>query len=212
MTMHHRPLGLIVFALAAVGCGGSSSPKLGYTDPPPYTPGWQLVKSSSSTPTRLVLDLVGPGDKSRGVGFNLKADPRIRFVPLDDGMPVHDMGVFELRSVSPDTDVPADLGEPVYFAGGVMPGNVLTVGIFQKDRTVSAKSTHLPVLSIALEVAPGTQPGPLALSVVKARMIPEDIGGPVSGPYDPQAVLPPSVIAKSHLQPIDIAVGNLQVN
>jgi len=211
--MHTRLLALAVTALAVAGCsGGGNVAQLSYTDPPPYTPGWRLVKNASSTPTRLVLDLVGPGDKSRGVGFNLQADPRLRFVPLDDGMPVHDTGVFELRSLLPDTDVPADLGEPVYFAGGVMPGNVLTVGIFQKDRGVSAKSTNLPVLSIALEVAPGGQPGPLALSVLKARAIPEDIGGTVNGGYDPQAVLPPQVIAKSHLQPIHIAVGNLQVN
>jgi len=211
--MHTRLLVVPLALLVAAGCSSSgTSAQLGYSDPAPYAPGWRLVKNPSSTATRLVLDLVGPGDKSRGVGFNLKADPHLRFVPLDDGMPVHDTGVFELRSIAPDTDVPADLGEPVYFAGGVMPGNVLTVGIFQKDRNVSAKSTNLPVLSIALELAPGAQPGPLALSVVKARMIPEDIGGPVSGGYDPQAVLPPSVIGKSHLQPIDIAVGTLQVN
>lgn len=211
--MHNRLLALAVTALAVAGCsGGGNVSQLSYTDPTPVAPGWRLVKNPSSTPTRLVLDLIGPGGRSRGVGFNLKADPRVRFVPLDDGMPVHDTGVFELRSLLPDTDVPADLGEPVYLAAGVMPGNVLTVGIFQKDRGVSAKTTNVPLLSVALELAPGAQPGPLALSVVKARSIPEDIGGAVSGGFDPQAVLPPSVISKSHLQPIEIAVGNLQVN
>jgi hypothetical protein len=225
MTMPNRFLALALTAFAALagaGCGSSSpgtsnppptsSGQLVYSDPPASSTGWRLVKNSTSTPTRLVLDLVGPGDKSRGVGFNLKADPRVRFLPLDDGMPVHDTGVFELRSVLPDTDVPAALGEPVYFAGGVMPGNVLTVGIFQKDRHLAAKSTNVPVLSIALDISKGGSAGPVALQVVKARSMPEDVGGAVDGPFDPQAILPTAVLAKSQLQPIEIAVGNLQVH
>ncbi len=223
--MPNRFLALALTALAAfagAGCGSSStsnpppppasSGQLGYTDPPASSTGWRLVKNSTSTPTRLVLDLVGPGDKARGVGFNLKADPRVRFLPLDDGMPVHDTGVFELHSVLPDTDIPLALGEPVYFAGGVMPDNVLTVGIFQKDRHLTAKSTNVPLLSIALDISKSGAAGAVSLQVVKARIIPEDIGGPVDGAYDPQAILPTAVVTKSQLQPIEIAVGNLQVH
>jgi hypothetical protein len=214
MTMHTRTLGLLLVLASVAGCSGSggSSAQLAYTDPSPGLPAWRLVKDPSSTASRLVLNLVGPGIKARGVGFNLKADPGIRFLPFDDGMPVQDTGAFQLRSIEPDTDVPANLGEPVYFAGGVMPGNVLTVGIFQKDRNVAATATNVPLLRIAMEVAPGTQAGPLSLTVVKARIMPEDIGGPVPGPFDSQAALPPLVITKSHLAPIEIAVGTLQVN
>jgi hypothetical protein len=108
--------------------------------------------------------------------------------------------------------VPLALGEPVYLAGGVMPDNVLTVGIFQKDRHLTAKSTNVPLLSIALDISKSGAAGAVPLEVLKARIIPEDIGGAVDGPYDPQAILPTAVLAKSQLQPIEISVGNLQVH
>jgi hypothetical protein len=212
--MHNRLIVLSLVLAAVAGCSSSSttSAQLTYTDPPLNGPAWRLMKDPSSTPTQLVLNLVGSGVKTRGVGFNLKADPAVHFLPLDGGMPVHDTGVFQLTAIQPDTDVPAALGEPVYFAGGVMSGNILTVGIFQKDRNLEAKASGVPLLRIALAITPGTPPGPLALAVVKARIMPDDIGGPVNGPYDPNATLPPSVIAKSHLEPIEIAVGTLQAN
>jgi hypothetical protein len=212
--MHNRLLVLSLVLTVIAGCSssGGTSPQLTYTDPPLNGPAWRLMKDPSSTSSRLVLNLVGPGQKARGVGFNLKADPAVRFLAFDGGMPVQDTGVFQLTSIQPDTDVPAELGEPVYFAGGVMSGNVLTAGIFQKDRNIGAKSTGVPLLRIALAVGPGTQPGPLSLAVVKARVMPDDIGGTVSGGYDPNATLPPAVIAKSHLEPIEIAVGTLQAN
>ena len=213
--MHNRLLVFCLVLTAVAGCssGTSTSGQLTYTDPPSlYSPAWRLMKDPSSTPTRLVLTLVGPGVKTRGVGFNLKADPSVHFLNFDGGMPIQDTGVFQLSSIQPDADVPAALGEPVYLAAGVMTGNVLTTGIFQKDRNVDAKPSNLPLLRIALAVAPGTPPGPLSLTVVKAKAMPDDIGGPVNGGYDPNATLPPAVIAKSHLESIEIAVGTLQAN
>jgi hypothetical protein len=85
---------------------------------------------------------------------------------------------------------------------------VLSTGIFQKDRTFAAKSLTQPLVQVAIALAPGgagaTPSGPggdsYALQVVKARMVPDDIGG-----FDFQ--LTPAVIAKAKMADIDIAVG-----
>ena len=86
------------------------------------------------------------------------------------------------------------------------PGDVLSTGIFQKDRTFPAKSLTQPLVQIAIALAPGgagpnpTGPGgdPYLLQVVKARMIPEDIGG---------FTLTPAVIAKAKMLDIEVAAG-----
>lgn len=174
--------GLGLAGLLACG-GGSDDPapaapapaatRLTYTDP--TGSGWRLVKDASSTPTRIVLNLVGPaGFKTRGVGFNLQAPAGAKFGAFSEGLPIQDTGVYQLRVFGS-----TDPEEPVALAGGVKPGNVLSVGIYQKDREHPAQDSGVTLCRIAVEfdasakVAAGTS---LPLALQKAKVIPEDIG------------------------------------
>jgi len=182
-----RALAAIVFCMACSQSAPPASPQqtatfaaatsLTYVDPPPR--GWRLVRDPASTPTRLLLDLVGPaGVKTRGAAFNLQLPIGVRARSFDETrFPVRDLGVYELLNSKP---YPApDPQEPVLLAGAVKPGNLLTVGVFQKDRRVSAKESGVPLFQIALELAPGfalASGQRLDLQITKARFIAEDIG------------------------------------
>jgi hypothetical protein len=168
-----------------LACGGGSSTStsaparpapasgLAYVDP--TGSGWRLVKDATSTSTRLVLNLVGPtGLRTRGVGFNLQAPSTVKFGAFPNGLALQDTGVYQLRGVGS-----VDAAEPVALVGGVKPGNVLTVGIFQKDRAQAAQDSGVALCQIALvfDAAQGLAKGEvLPLQVRKARAIPEDIG------------------------------------
>jgi len=195
------------------GCGGSSYPT--YTAPPgpvaasgltytdPAAGGWRLVKDASSTSTRLVLDLVGPaGTMTRGVGFNIKAPAGLRFDTFSDGMGIHDLGAYNLVSAA------ANPGEPVALTSALLPGNVLTVGIYQKGReqpAIDSGAAPLCQVALKLDTTVGLHAGdPLALSVPKARVIPEDIGAVT----DTMLVLS----RKARLQDISISVGASAAN
>ena len=94
-------------------------------------------------------------------------------------------------------------------------GDVLSTGIFQKDRTRSPKDLTQPLLQVAVEL-PGAKgssgistPGPaikvgqaLALTVVKARMVPADIGAM-------DFILTTEAIAKARMVDISVEVGRL---
>jgi hypothetical protein len=205
--MRKRLTSFVLVALVLAGCGSNSAgapTALSYINPPANTSAWQLVRDSSSTPSKLVLALVGPtGVKTRGVGFNLKADPSVHFLALDGGLPLEDTGVYQLKAATPDPTLPADIAEPTFLAAGVLPNNVLTVGIFQKDRTVDAVDSSVPVLRIALALAPGAKSGSVALQVLKAKFMPADIGGTTDTI---------SILRKSVLAPADVSVGTLKAN
>jgi hypothetical protein len=193
--------------LALAACGGGGAPPgpasaLEYVDPPGA--GWRLVRDPSSTPQRLVLALVGPaGLPSRGAGFNLRAAAGVRFGSFaSSGVPVEDAGVYELLN----QDGTGDPLEPVLLAAGVKPGNLLTAGIFQKDRRRSAKDSGAPLARIALELDPAAPPrqgAALALTVTKARYSPEDIGA-----FSPSPTL--EMVAKGRALDFDLAVGTLR--
>jgi hypothetical protein len=206
-----------LFALALVpvlACGKEAT--LQQQLPPPAATGldyqdpqstdWRLVRDPASTPQRLLLNLVGPtGLKTRGVGFNLRASDAIHFVTFDETrFPLRDKGVYQLLNSAPSSGTNDPL-EPVLLAGAVQAGNKLTVGIFQKDRRVTAKESGVPLLQIGLELAPnkGARVGDEILVLIpKSQFMAEDIGA-----FSPVAT--PEMIGKAHLQNMTIAVGSL---
>jgi hypothetical protein len=206
--MRNRLLSIALSALALAGCGGSNdnnstATQLSYVNPPAADAGaWQLVKDATSTSSELVLALVGPaGVKTRGVGFNLQADPGVHFMAYDGGVPAEDTGIYQLNAATRDPTLPADITEPTFMAAGVKPGNLLTVGIFQKDRTLPAADSSVAVVRIKLGLAANAKAGSLNLKVVKAKFLPDDIGGSTNSV---------SILEKSHLEPAVVSVGTLQ--
>lgn len=203
--------------LAACGGGGSdevnsssghAATSLSYTDP--AGTGWRLVKQEGSTSKRIVLGLVGPADtKSRGVGFNLSVGRGARFGTFSEGVYAVDTGVFQLKGSNPNFESYAGTAaDPVLFASRLKGERMLTTGIFQKDRTYAAKSLVKPVVQIVVEldsVSVPTQGRPVDLAVVKARTIPDDIGG-MNFTVDMET------LAKAKMADIDIAVGTLTAN
>jgi hypothetical protein len=203
---------LPVVALAAISCSSSPSPPpsdaaaatgLVYEDP--TDTGWRFVRDASSTPTRLVLDLVGPtGLMTRGVAFNLQAPPAVHFGQfVETNFAIRDTGVYQLLNLTP-ANGPNPL-EPTLMLGVVKPGNLLTAGLFQKDRRATAKESGQPLCQIALELSPSATAhsgDALPLQITKSKYMADDIGA-FSG--DPT----PEMRAKAHLIPATIALGSL---
>lgn len=222
-----RKLGLLLPGLLLsilLACGGSHTapppapppgPAQGFAYTDPTGTGWRLVKDPASTPTRLLLNLVGPsGLKTRGVGFNLKAPAAVRFGDYTPThWPIKDLGIYELWNTDPypyDGSVlpGSDPLEPKLLAGGVKSGNVLTVGIFQKDRRATAKDSGLPLCQIALEfdAAANLSIGDsVPLTVTKAKFMAEDIGAFAVSPTL-------EMVQKAVLQDMTISVGALRAN
>jgi hypothetical protein len=212
----------ILSSLAA--CGGSSGSKvdvpspspvaatgLTYTDP--ASTDWRLVKDASSTKTRIVLNLVGPdGLTVRGVGFNLKRGACAAFGKFDGIAYASNTHVFELKGTNARFESYADTeADPVLFVSAPLKsGDVLSTGIFQKDRTRTPKAVTAPLVQIAVEltkVAGVTchAGDVIALHVNKARIIPADIGAPdFQLTYD--------TLAKAKMVDIPVNVGALVAN
>jgi hypothetical protein len=215
MQIRHLSLLLSGLALAiSLACGGGShTPAASATQPAPpaqglvYTDptgsGWRLVKDSTSTGTRLLLNLLGPtGVKTRGVGFNLQAPSTVKFGTFSNGLPISDPGVYQLLSLGS-----TDPTEPVALTGGVKKGNLLSVGIFQKDRDQAAQESGVALCQIAIEFDPATnlaKGSVLTLSIPKAKVIPEDIGQVTDDRW--------TLDKKMRMADISIAVGTLTAN
>lgn len=213
--MRIRSLSLLpalAFALGlSLACGGGShsapapapapaQPAQGlvYTDP--AGTGWRLVKDASTTTTKLVLNLVGPaGLKTRGVGFNLQAPAGVKFAAFSGGLPIKDGGVYQLTMAGS-----TDPSEPLALTGGVKKGNLLSVGIYQKDRDQAAQDSGATLCQIALQfdaAAALSTGAPLALSIPKAKVVPEDIGAVTDDAW--------TLDKKMRMTDITIAVGTL---
>lgn len=202
--MNFKLLSSLVLGATLAACGGGDAtpakppvappvaPKsapttLSYTDP--TSSGWRLVKDASSTPTRLVLDLVGPaGTQTRGVGFNLKRGAGLAFATFANGGYAFDTGVFQLKGTNTNFESYAGTdADPVLFVSAPLKsGDVLSTGIFQKDRTNAPKDSAAPLVQVAVTLADFTKvdfatanasADPYGVHVVKARMVPADIGG-----------------------------------
>lgn len=220
-------LAALALALGAVACGGAytgpaqpaatgpaapEATSLVYTDP--ETSGWALVKDASSTPTHLVLNLVGPsGLRGRGVGFNLASDGTVAFHKFDDGSYLRDTGVFPLKLASPNLYETkyTNLKEPVLRVGGTKNGGrLLTVGLYMKDRRHSAQVLTAPLCQVGIDLPATGRPlagATVPLHVVRARMIPEELG---TVPQDAATGDWNSVLTHFHMDDIQIAVGTLR--
>jgi hypothetical protein len=197
--MRSLPLALAALLLAACpDFRPAGASRLEYADPPASS-GWRLVRDPASTPGRLVLGLAGPaGTFTRGVGLNVRAAPGLRFGTFESGAPVEDAGVYELRSAADGA------AEPLAVAGGVKDGDLLSAGVFQKDRARPAKDSGATLLRIAIELDPAATPRGdtrLALEVERAGAIPADIGA--AG--DPAYLLARKLV----LTDLEVAVGKL---
>jgi hypothetical protein len=218
---------LLSFALAATlaACGGddNSTPpappppavaptRLSYTDP--ASTGWRLVKDATSTDTRIVLNLVGPaGLQTRGVGFNLKKGMGLAFGKFDSGAYALDTHVFELKGTNTNFEPFAgtDADPQLFVSAPLKSGDVLSTGIFQKDRANVPKDSTAPMVQVAITLGDFTKldvgtvnasADPYGLHVVKARIVPADIGGMDS-------ILTADVIAKAKMQNITVDTGTI---
>ena len=221
--MNSKLLLSFLFAATLAGCGGGGDSTPPAPPPPPVvapthlsyadptSTGWRLVKDATSTDTRIVLNLVGPaGTQTRGVGFNLKKGMGLAFSKFPSGAYALDTGVFQLKGT--DTTIAPYAGtaaDPVLFVSAPLKsGDVLSTGIFQKDRNVVPKDSAAPLVQVAVTLGDFTKldlatvnasADPYGVHVVKARLVPADIGGWTS----PDAEL----IAKAKMQDITIDTG-----
>jgi hypothetical protein len=196
-----RPLCLLIpcILISLLACGGSShgdsnpgaTPSPMQSPTPVVTPqpgaasiqyldpsgsGWRFVKNvGDSTPTSLALDLVGPsGTLARGLGLTLLAEPStFEFLPYPDGAYFKDYGVFDLGLA------PGSLGSAaVPFAVSGIKGNVLMMGLFQKDPLHTAKDCGRPLVQFRIRLKSGVQPGwPAFLEITKAQCLPAELTG-----------------------------------
>jgi hypothetical protein len=226
--MNSKHLLSFLFVATLGGCGGGSSTPaaspppapvptvapthLAYADP--AGSGWRLIKDASSTDTRLVLNLVGPaGTQTRGVGFNLKKGMGLAFSTFNGGAYALDTGVFQLKGTNSNYESFAGTAaDPVLFVSAPLKsGDILSTGIFQKDRTNGPKDSAAPLVQVAVSLADfsklsvGTvnaSADPYGLHVVKARLVPSDIGGM-------DFTLSPEVLVKAKMLDIAIDTGTI---
>jgi hypothetical protein len=139
----------------------------------PTSGSYQLLRNPSlSTPTHLVLDLVGPaGAQVRGVALvlTLTAVNQAAWAPVTSGGSnyLQEGAVLNLGST------------PRALVGRTSGGGVtLETGLFQKGpATAAATLGSAPLASVALDLRPGMAPGSVSLGVVAARTFIQDAGG-----------------------------------
>lgn len=163
-----------------------------------------------------MLDLVGPsGLQTRGVGFNLEKGMGLAFGRFPSGAYALDTHLFQLMGTNTNFESFAGTAaDPVLFVSAPLKsGDVLSTGIFQKDRTNVPKDSAAPLVQVAVTLGDfsrlhlatvNASSDPYGLHVVKARLVPADIGGLDSN-------LNADVIAKAKMQDITVDTGVLTV-
>ncbi len=153
---------LLLLLTACGGGGGGSSPQgpthataLAYTDP--SGSGWRLVRDASSTPSHLVLNLVGPtGGANFGVAFTATSDAA--------KAPWAKVGPGDAEFAK---NLTYTLGSGSTFFRTQVQAQDLVAGIFQKGVGGTPTPTGAPVLQVALSLGTGVPQGaeiPLAVS------------------------------------------------
>lgn len=157
-------LGLV---LACGGGGGGTPPpppppsvatSLSYTDP--ASTGYRLVKNTtSSTPTHLVLDLIGPsGTQALGISLFLTVDSSRAYWVNSGGA----AGTY----IKPGTVF--NLGTtPQILKDNVSEGN-LQAAIFQQSKTPVTYGS-IPILSVALDLNNGVTVGAVSLTATTGK-------------------------------------------
>ena len=158
-------------ALASlVACSGGGNPpnnppatatRLDYANPTSGT--YMLVKDATSTPTHLVLNLMGPaGTLTTGVGFILSADSS---------------KVAWSKPASADTILAHnnlfDLGTAPQLAVAKSSGNQLQVGFYQKGTTkpvVTLTATSI-LASVAVDLNPNVPLGAVTFSAISGKAV-----------------------------------------
>ena len=130
-----------------VGCGGGGSSSgsaanatTSLTYQNPTTTDFRLVQNVTSTPTHLILDLVGPsGTQTKGVALFLSVDT----TKAVWSFPTAAAGAY----VAPGSVIP--LGTAPQMLASKVQSGILQVGIFQKGGTATTLGTT-PILSVAM--------------------------------------------------------------
>jgi len=169
-------LGLGLWALAGLlACGGGHSPTaasdapaapagLAYT--PPSSSGYRLVADPSSTPTKLVLNLMGPAGASvRGVNLNATCDGAKVAWAAPDG---------SATLAKPGAALDLGMGLPLLQSSASL--HEMQVAIFQKGNTAAAILNDKPLFSVALALKPGAPKGPVALAMLPGSQVTDAAG------------------------------------
>ena len=149
--------------LACGGGGGQPAPPgLVYTDPP--AAGYRFVRNATlSTPTHLVLDLVGPGgDRGRGVTFALTLAPGpVAWAKVAPGDPQYLQNLL------------FDLGAGLPLLKSDLQGQAtLLADLFQKGPG-NDKALAGPLCRVALDAVPPLAPAAgLAITVAQFQFLP----------------------------------------
>jgi len=147
-----------------IGCGGGSSssapgtlpppaPSLSYTDPP-SSGGYRLVKDAASTPSKLVLNLMGPsGQSGKGIGFTFSLDANaLAWAKVaESDVEFVQNGIFPL-------------GTGTQVLKSLVTGGDLLGAVFQKSGSATAYTGPLTKVAITLKSSdPNTPRGNVSL-------------------------------------------------